>query len=592
VVFLTDTKVNNVPIFALRDVDGRDIGPKASKILGASYDLKSNCWYYPSYYPFGQLVYDEIHMLFSDVRLDPSVDTRLKQLQKAKLVIDKRAFSKDFKFKTTPMDHQIEGLVYGLTHLRLALYWECGTGKSKAAIDITRYLKINTLYVCPARLVENTANEFRKHSFDGEIDVYPIVGKLGPKDKKDLILKCVQSPSPLKVMIVGYETVIKKSGEESPYFDLISQFDYQQIIFDECQKLRVLDSETSSISSKLASKAYRRIIMSGTPGLGSPLHLYVQLRVLMPFLYQNYWKYKSQFVEVSPYNPKIVIGYKNLHILRKKVGMFALQKTKEECLTLPERTVITIPIQMSKQQEKLYEEVKAGIHTSVEYNPIAILIMGKLHQITGGTLVNSPIDLTICDNCPNMSVCISDKIIPFSSRCTRKDIERPIEKIILEDNPKLGVLEEMLDSIIVEGRKVIVWYKYELEHEIITKMFKHKKYKYVDYAKGQSAVDLFQDDESYLIFLGQIQQSSGITLTAATYMIFYSHSFDLEHYAQARDRIYRAGQTKKTTEYQLVVSNTIDDIIMTALNKKEEVNYAMLKQDLLKEMKTKVRLRS
>ena len=64
----------------------------------------------------------------------------------------------------------------------------------------------------------------------------------------------------------------------------------------------------------------------------------------------------------------------------------------------------------------------------------------------------------------------------------------------------------------------------------------------------------------------------GITLTAATTVIYYSNSYDLEIRLQSEDRAHRIGQTNKVTYIDLVSPDTIDEKILAALQ--EKINLA------------------
>lgn len=592
-------KVGNVPLFAFKI--SPQAGQLASKILGSSFDHKSNVWYCPAYYPFGLQVVSEIKMMFPNTTFATSAVNRINQLKKSEKMIESGKKVK-MEFKTEPMEHQHEALLKLILYYRIGVFWSCGVGKTKLAIDAIRYLKINTLFVCPSRLVENTVQEINTHSFSGELECYPIIGKQTKEKKWAMIDRAIDSKTDTpKVMIVGYETLSHTNqNEEIQYRDRIANFKYDLIIFDESHKLRSAMSTISNAASKLAAKAYRRILMTGTPSLGNPLHLYVQMRILMPWRYQNYFAYKNKFVINDRNNPRIIRGFKNLHIIRQQIDSFSIKKTKEECLDIPERQVIKVPIAMSDEQEEVYKSILEGVHESVEYNPLAILKMSKAHQVCGGTLVESPIDYTVCTKCPQISYCVDNKINAFSKKCINKDIERPTKTIIFEDNPKLKYLEELLTSIVHgESKKAIVWYRYTPEYNIIKDMMKRIKVKCIDYKKtGHKGVTKFQEEDVPYVFIAQIQSGSGITLTAAEYTIFYSLTFDLEHYEQARDRMYRKGQTKKTTEYHLTSVmycgpgekqiTTVDQAVQDAMVRKVNINDAMLNQDFMKEFITKI----
>ena len=60
----------------------------------------------------------------------------------------------------------------------------------------------------------------------------------------------------------------------------------------------------------------------------------------------------------------------------------------------------------------------------------------------------------------------------------------------------------------------------------------------------------------------------GITLTAASTVVYYSNNYDLEKRLQSEDRAHRIGQTNKVTYIDIVCEKTVDEKIVKALRKK------------------------
>ena len=69
--------------------------------------------------------------------------------------------------------------------------------------------------------------------------------------------------------------------------------------------------------------------------------------------------------------------------------------------------------------------------------------------------------------------------------------------------------------------------------------------------------------------MGQIAAAGlGITLTAASAMVFYSLDYSMSNFEQAKARIHRAGQKEKCHYIYLVCKGTIDRKVLYALRKK------------------------
>lgn len=98
----------------------------------------------------------------------------------------------------------------------------------------------------------------------------------------------------------------------------------------------------------------------------------------------------------------------------------------------------------------------------------------------------------------------------------------------------------------------------------------------------QNIVTRFQDpDDELRFFVGNPRTGGyGLTLTAATVVIYYSNSFDLEVRLQSEDRAHRIGQTSKVTYVDLIATKTIDEHIVKALRSKIDIAGAVLGEKL------------
>ena len=97
----------------------------------------------------------------------------------------------------------------------------------------------------------------------------------------------------------------------------------------------------------------------------------------------------------------------------------------------------------------------------------------------------------------------------------------------------------------------------------------------------QSNIKKFQEDEKVRFFIGTTQTGGyGITLTAASNMIYYSNGYDLEKRKQSEARIDRIGQTKPMTYIDILAENTIDERIVKALRKKINIATEVMGEKL------------
>ena len=94
-------------------------------------------------------------------------------------------------------------------------------------------------------------------------------------------------------------------------------------------------------------------------------------------------------------------------------------------------------------------------------------------------------------------------------------------------------------------------------------------------------VSLFQEPDSELRFFVANPRTGGygLTLTAATNVIYYNNSFDLEIRLQSEDRAHRIGQNEHVLYVDLVSPGTVDEKILKALKNKFSIAGQVLGEE-------------
>ena len=91
----------------------------------------------------------------------------------------------------------------------------------------------------------------------------------------------------------------------------------------------------------------------------------------------------------------------------------------------------------------------------------------------------------------------------------------------------------------------------------------------------------FQNDENVRFLVGTPATGGyGITLTAASTMIYYSNGYDLEKRLQSQDRIHRIGQKQPVTYIDIIAEDTVDNKIVKSLRKKVNIASKVMGEEL------------
>ncbi len=146
---------------------------------------------------------------------------------------------------------------------------------------------------------------------------------------------------------------------------------------------------------------------------------------------------------------------------------------------------------------------------------------------------------------------------------------------------KLKVLEDIVDTILEENRKLVIIARFVPELRAICGLLDKKNVRYSLIMGGvrdrDTQVSQFQQDPDVPVFVGQIATAGlGITLTAASTMVFYSLDYSMSNFEQTKARIHRARQHNPCTYIYLTARGTVDEKVLDALNNKADLARTLI----------------
>lgn len=491
-----------------------------------------------------------------------------------------------------------------------ALFYDMGTGKTKTAIDISRsiFLRndriVKTLIICPIAVVENWRREYALHSKVPPCSIQIVDGKTKLNGKKvknaQLKIKLEQIKGSCEIFVINTESVA--NGNLWP---LILELGIELLIVDESHKFKGHNATRTKALHKLTNQntLRYRYILTGSPILQDALDIWSQFYILNPdILGRNFFTFRAKYfydanasmpshVHFPNWVPKDKKYYSNLGIpynddiadLNKIIYQHASRVMKDEVLDLPPYTSEVIKIEFSKEQGRIYKEMKDDLVATLEETNIKTF---KDTVITQEILDNDIMsaDLAIVKTLRLMQI--------TAGIFSNEDGEVKVIKTNLE-----AQLKEMLESICSnKENKVIVWSIFTATYDVIENLCKGLGIKYTfltgrqDKDEKQDNIDQFNEDPAtQVIIANQAAGGTGCNLTAANYDIYYSFDFSLEKYLQSAARAYRGGQTRKYTSYKLVTEESIAEKALAALISKAanaenilEVNKEFTRNEILK----------
>jgi len=471
----------------------------------------------------------------------------------------------NYKFKTKPYKHQLDALQDSWDKENFAYFMEMGTGKSKVLLDNAAMLydkgKINGLLIIAPKGVY-------KNWYDSEIPTHlpdhifkkMVLWKTSDKSKKQQLLlnTLFETGSEFHILLMNVEAFSK--GDGAAFAAKFLSCHNTMIAIDESTTINTPTSNRTKNILALRQHAKYRRILTGSPVTKSPLDLFSQCEFLDPWLlgHTSYWTFKSRYavtrkIQVQGRQVEIVVGYRNLGELSEKIQPFSKRVLKDDCLDLPKKTFMKHVVEMTKEQKKVYKQMKeeaiAYLDGKVLSSATVMTQLMRLHQITCGHF--TPDDGEI-------------KNLP----CNR--------------------MTELMDILENVHGKAVIWSHYTHDVRRIIDEIKrvYGDDAVVDYfgqttSEERSAnIKKFQNDDKCRFFVGTTHTGGyGITLTAASTMIYFSNGYDLEKRQQSEARIDRIGQTKPMTYIDIISEDTVDDRIVKALRSKINIANQIMGED-------------
>lgn len=480
--------------------------------------------------------------------------------------------------KTRPMKHQVEGCKRMATRNYFAMGAEQGTGKTwmllaDAEARFTAGSIRAVLVVAPNGVHVNwILREIPTHLEVPHISTYWLSGaskkhtaslqkqltfaRSGGKDAERFLFIHAMNVDALNTK-TGY-----KHAEE-----FINSFPPGTVDFivDESHVIKNPGAKRTQKIIALGHLCKIKRISSGTLVANSPLDLFSQYEFLAPGLLgtRSYRAFVSEYAELLPVSsalvqdiiartgargaPQIVAKnpdgtprFRNMDKLTKLMAPHTFRVTKEECLDLPAKIYQTQFFDLDSTQLSAYNQVvkqRSWLRDDGEIDTFtALTVVTKLRQITSGFMLvdGEPTALT-------------------------------------HSAPRLAALQE-----IVEGcpDQMVVWASFREELAQVAALL--SRYGEVRQYHGgtkmrdrTAAIDDFQAGRARFFVSQQEAGGTGLTLTAASVVVYYSNDFSLVHRTQSEDRCHRKGTTHHVVYIDLVARETIDEKIASALQSKK-----------------------
>ena len=447
--------------------------------------------------------------------------------------------------------HQQEA-VQRATEGNLALFHECGTGKTLTALKIIEHHKGQgrspALVVCPLSIIAPAWIEDCRRFTPG-LSIVSLWHK-SPAERYRRLTRDVD------IYVVNFESF-------RSMFELIQCKRFKVIIVDESSKMKSHCSQTTRALLALAGVASRgkgkkfavnasiphRYVLSGTPAPNDRSEYWAQMNFIAPntVFSDNFFAFRSRYFTAKP------LGRTGINLwsftkdpllsdeFNEKMVPCCDVVRKVDAVDLPRQVHEIRSVELSRPERTAYETFRKELALRFANEDIlassALVEVMKARQLTSGFCYGSQ-----------------------GAYATGKS--------------KLTELLSLLDEI--GNKPVIIWCSFRYEIEMLLDALPDSAALWSGTTDRDEVIVGFKSGKYRILIANPQSAAHGLTFTHCSYAVYFSLTYSYELAKQSQDRIHRIGQDTRCTYYYLTARDTIDEVVHKAVLEKEKLSTAVL----------------
>ncbi|MEU4313339.1 DEAD/DEAH box helicase [Nocardia sp. NPDC024068] len=394
-----------------------------------------------------------------------------------------------------------------------------------------------TLLICPMSVVGNWQREAERFAPDLRVLVHHGAGRAQGRDVDAAVATS-------DLVVTTYALLVRDIGD-------LSRQRWERVVLDEAQHIK--NSATRQARAARALPARHRLALTGTPVENRLEELRSILDFAVPRLLGSPQTFRARFaVPIERENDQNAVTR-----LRTVTSPFLLRRVKTDPAVisdLPEKFEMTVRANLTVEQAALYQAVVEDM-------------LEKLRDAKGmarkGAVLGALTRLKQVCNHPA-------HFLGDSSAVLRRGAHR---------SGKLALVEDVLDSVLAEGEKALLFTQFREFGELIAPYLAERFGSAIPFLHGGVAkarrdamVDRFQDEHGPPIMLLSLKAGgTGLNLTAANHVVHLDRWWNPAVENQATDRAFRIGQRRAVQVRKLVCVDTIEERIDEMIAGKREL---------------------
>ncbi|WP_410952565.1 SNF2-related protein [Pseudomonas sp. S1(2024)] len=323
------------------------------------------------------------------------------------------------------------------------------------------------------------------------------------------------------------------------------------LVLDEAQNIKSSTSKAALAVCEL--RANQRVCLTGTPMENNLGELWSIFHFLMPGWLGDLKRFNQDYrTPIERHGDSERMAH-----LASRIRPFLLRRTKEQVATeLPAKTEMVHWVELSDAQRDTYEAVRVAMDKKVR-------------------------DEIARNGAARSQIVILDALLKLRQVCCDLRLVKGVEsKGNQAEKGKLGALLEMLEELLSEGRRVLLFSQFTSMLALIEQELEKRKIRYSlltgDTRDRRTPVQQFQQGDSEVFLISLKAGGVGLNLTAADTVIHFDPWWNPASENQATDRAYRIGQDKPVFVFKLITRGTVEEKIQLLQQEKAALAASLL----------------
>lgn len=430
--------------------------------------------------------------------------------------------------------YQVKAVDHILTRNGSMLWLDIGLGKTITTLTaistlIDRFQIKAVLVVAPVAVCETVwRQEAKRWSHTKWLKFSTVRGDANQR-KRALL-------TPAHVYLTNYELIERVVGAlDEMYLSRGSKIPFDMVVFDEISKMKMATTKRVKAFSKILPHFRWRVGLTGTPATNGLLDLHGQFLMidggkrLGPNItsYRDRWFINDAYAK--KWNPRRGAGDE----IRDRISDITITMKAEDYISLPDRIDQTIEIEFPKTLADKYREFEREFFIELEGG-------GEVEAFNSGALSMK------CRQMANGACYLDDTRTAWSEF----------------HSLKLDAVQEIVDAL--GDSSTLVCYQFRHDLERLLKRF--PKAVAINSKTAGASIEAWNSGEIKMMIGHPASMGHGLNLQyGGCHVVWFGLPWSLELYDQAIGRLHRNGQKSTVINHRIIVKDTIEEAIKSAL---------------------------